>query len=172
MVDTARRRKGLEIFSRAHPVAGDWEMQRPPSLDDVAREALPEFSAGNGVARTVLFSDPDGTDGHGLSLIWLRFGSNYQLPRHSHSTDCLYYVVSGEIHMGNRVVGAGEGFFVEADAPYTYTVGPDGVEVLEFRGHTWFDSQIRETASGWDRALEAVRANRDHWATELAPYRS
>lgn len=164
------RRRGLEFFSRARPVAGDWEMQRPPALDEPAREALPEFSAGGGVARSVMFSDPDGADGDGLSLIWLRFGANYRLPRHSHSTDCLYYVVAGEVQMGSRVLRAGEGFFVAADTTYGYTVGPAGVELLEFRARTWFDSQIRETAGGWARALEAVRAHRDEWAEELAPF--
>lgn len=164
------RRNRLEIFSRENPVAGDWEIQRPPALDEPALQALPEFSAGGGVARATLYNEPNGTDGNGLSLIWLRFGSNYYLPRHSHSTDCLYYVVAGEIHMGARIIGPGEGFFIEADAPYGYQAGPDGVEVLEFRAHTWFDSQIRESPTGWVRALEAVRANRENWATELAPY--
>lgn len=131
---------------------------------------FPNFGAGGGVARSVVFNDPDGTDGSGLSLIWLRFGSNYQLPRHSHSTDCLYYVVSGEVRMGSRVLGAGEGFFVAADTTYGYTVGPDGVELLEFRAHTWFDSQIREDPGGWARALTAVRANRERWTAELAPF--
>jgi hypothetical protein len=172
MTDTAPRRNALEFFGRTHPVTGDWEMQRPPTLDDAALAALPEFGTNNGLARSTIFCDPNGADGNGLSLIWLRFGSNYHLPRHSHSNDCLYYVISGEVHMGSRVVGAGEGFFVAADTTYGYTVGPEGVEMLEFRGHTWFDSQIRETAGGWQRALAAARANRDQWEQELAPYRT
>jgi hypothetical protein len=82
----------------------------------------------------------------------------------------LYYVVAGEVHLGNRVVRSGEGFFAPADVPYGYTAGPEGVELLEFRAATAFDSQIRESPAGWDRILEGVRANRDRWASELAPY--
>jgi hypothetical protein len=164
------RRRGLQVFSRDHPVTGDWQLAEPPVLDQTARDALPEFYAVPGLARSVPFCDPQGSDGDGLSLIWLRFGSNYVLPRHSHSTDCLYYVVAGEVRLGNRTVGAGEGFFVPADVPYAYTVGPDGVEILEFRAATTFGSQIRESPSGWARAIAAVRANGDRWPAELAPF--
>jgi hypothetical protein len=171
MAEAVRRKHRLQVFGRKHPVTGGWEMQRPPALDDTAREALPEFGTNTGLARTIVYCDPQGADGDGLSLIWLRFGSNYQLPRHSHSTPCLYYILAGEVHMGSRVLGSGEGFYVDADTPYGYTVGPAGVELLEFRAHTWFDSRIHETRSGWERALAAMRANRVQWETELADYR-
>jgi hypothetical protein len=158
------RRRKLQVFSRTQPVSGDWEFARPSKLDPPAVGALPEFYAAGGSRRAVPFVDPDGADGHGLSLIWLRFAPNYPLPRHSHSTDCLYYIVAGEVHLGRRVLRAGEGFFVPADAPYGYTVGPEGVELLEFRATTVFDSQIRETPAGWRRILDAIRVNRDEWA--------
>ena len=58
----------------------------------------------------------------------------------------------------------GDGFYAPADAPYGYTAGPDGAEVLEFRAVSAFDSRIRETPAGWERILTAVRANRDDWA--------
>jgi PAS domain S-box-containing protein len=55
----------------------------------------------------------------------------------------MYYVISGEAHMGNQVLRAGDSFFVPADAPYVYTAGPDGVEVLEIRHNVaQFDMKI------------------------------
>src|SRR3974390_1332065 len=108
MAGGSRRRKGLQIFSRSKPVVGDWQLSRPPTLDQPALDALPAFYAAGGSARSIPFCDPEGADGEGLSLIWLRFGANSPLPRHSHSVDCLYYVVAGEVHLGNRTVKSGE----------------------------------------------------------------
>jgi hypothetical protein len=102
-----------------------------------------------------------------MSLVWSWFGPNYALPRHSHSADCLYYVVRGEAHLGNRVVGAGGGFFVPADAPYAYTAGPDGIEILEFRNATSFDMQITESPARWEKIVEGVREHAAGW--EAAP---
>jgi hypothetical protein len=166
----SRRRRGLQIFSRSKPVVGDWQLSRRPALDQPALDALPTFYAAGGSARSIPFCDPDGVDGEGLSLIWLRFGANYPLPRHSHSVDCLYYVVAGEVHLGRRIVRSSEGFFAPADVTYGYTAGPEGVELLEFRAATSFDSQIRESPTGWARILEGVRANRNGWVSEMAPY--
>ncbi len=103
-------------------------------------------------------------DDHGCSLVWAWFGPHYMLPRHSHSADCLYYVVKGEAHLGNRVVSAGSGFFVPADAPYAYQAGPEGIEILEFRGATSFDMKISESLPRWERILDGVREHRDTWA--------
>ena len=164
-------RRGLRLFSRTTPVTADRAGMQPPVWDDLAVEALPEFFAGGGSAQATLFVDPDGTDAHCPNLVWLRLASNYQLPRHSHTGDCLYYVVSGEVHLGKRTVGPGGGFFVPSGAPYSYAAGPDGAEVLEFRATGRpVDSRILESPAGWRRILEGVRANRDRWREELAPY--
>jgi mannose-6-phosphate isomerase-like protein (cupin superfamily) len=167
-----RQRRGLELFDRANAVdMHDTPMQRPPQLDEPAIDAMPEFSTGKGTVAELLYGDPESPDDGGMSLVLARFGANFHLPRHSHSVDCLYYVVSGELRMGNRVVKAGGGFFAPADAPYGYVAGPDGVDVLEFRARSAYDSQIHESPAGWTRILEAVRANREAWAEELAPHR-
>jgi hypothetical protein len=68
--------------------------------------------------------------------------------------------------MGQTVLGEGDGFFQPADRPYTYTAGPDGVEVLEFRTTSPFDMRIIESLAGWGRVVAAARANRDAWAAE------
>src|SRR5262245_32374945 len=59
----------------------------------------------------------------GFSLVRVQFAPNYLLPRHSHSADCLYYVLRGEVALGNRTVGAGSGFFIPRDKPYAYRAG-------------------------------------------------
>jgi hypothetical protein len=109
----------------------------------------------------VLFKG-DGDDG--MSLVHAWFGPGYRLPRHSHSANCLYYVVKGEAVMGNRVIKAGDGFFVRADQPYAYTAGADGIEILEFRGATGFDMKIfDQTVERWKPIVDAAIVNHDQW---------
>ncbi len=69
----------------------------------------------------------------GFSLVYLFFKPNFPLFRHRHESDCLYVVLSGEVLMGSQTLRAGDSFFVPAFAPYSYTAGSEGVEVLEIR---------------------------------------
>ena len=161
--------KGLRIFKEADArEMHDTAMMRKPQIDDAARAALPEFTSAGGTYGKVLFGDPEHGDEGGWSLVRTWFAPGYVLPRHSHSVDCLYYIVAGEVHLGRQVLSVGDGFFVGADSPYGYTTGPDGAEVLEFRTVSAFDSRVRETPAGWERILEAARANRDVWAARQA----
>ena len=80
----------------------------------------------------------------GMSLVRLDFPPGAMLPRHSHSADCLYYIVSGGIVLGTRELGPGDGFYVPADQPYGYRAGPEGVVLLEFRQSTAFDTKFHE----------------------------
>ena len=84
----------------------------------------------------------------GFSLVTVDFGPGFLLPRHSHSSDCLYYIIEGEIVMGTRTLGAGDGFFLPADQPYAYRAGPQGVKLLEFRHQAAFDMKIYEKDMG------------------------
>jgi hypothetical protein len=123
-----------------------------------------QFVAGQ--AAKVLFK---GAGPEGFSLVHARFEAGFRLFRHSHSSDCLYVVTAGEAHMGTRVLKAGDGFFVQAEAPYTYTAGPDGVEVLEFRTATSFDIKFRDTSvEDWNPVAEAVREHGEGWAKARA----
>ena len=165
MAESTERRRGVQVFRAADArEMHDTPMMRKPGLDDAAREALPEFTSAGGTFGMVLFGNPESTDDGGVSLVRTTFAPNFVLPRHSHSVDCLYFVVSGQVHLGSQVLSVGDGFHVTADAPYGYTAGPEGAEVLEFRTVSAFDSRIRETRAGWERILAAVRANRDDWA--------
>jgi quercetin dioxygenase-like cupin family protein len=80
----------------------------------------------------------------GFSLVTVEFGPGFLLPRHSHDSDCLYYIVAGELIMGTRTLGPGDGFFLPADQPYAYRAGPQGVKLLEFRHQASFDIKIHE----------------------------
>jgi hypothetical protein len=72
-------------------------------------------------------------DEGGFSLLYLFFKPNFPLFRHKHEDDCLYMVISGAAIMGNQTLRPGDCFFVPAYAPYHYTAGPEGVEILEIR---------------------------------------
>jgi quercetin dioxygenase-like cupin family protein len=149
------------------PMLADTDMMAMPVLTDpaVGPEPMIEWAGSTGHVVKVLYRG-DGDDG--MSLVWSWFGPGYTLPRHSHSADCLYYVVKGEAHLGNRVVHAGSGFFVPADAPYAYTAGPEGIEILEFRDASSFDMVISESAARFEKIVEGVRTHRDAWAEGAA----
>ncbi len=117
-----------------------------------------------GTTVKLLFSMP------GMSLTHAWFKSGFPLPRHSHDTDCLYYITAGSLKIGTENLGKGDGFFVGAGVPYTYTPGAEGVEVLEFRGSSAFDIKVlANNPAFWAKAVETARDKADLWATEAAP---
>lgn len=159
-------RRGIRFFRPDDaPMLHETQVMSMPVLTEPAGPQLGEWAGLGGHMTKVLFSDPDGS---GMSLVWAWFAPGFVLPRHSHSADCLYYVVAGEARLGNRVVPAGEGFFVPADGPYAYTAGPEGVQVLEFRGVSSFDMKISESLERWDHIIEVARARSAEWG-ELVP---
>jgi len=140
-----------------------------PTMSEDARESLTETltagaQAGQHVRLIALQTPEEG----GFSLVHVWFKANYPLPRHSHDSDCMYYVISGEAHLGNQVLRAGDSFFVPADAPYVYTAGPDGVEVLEIRHNvSQFDMKIPDApAARWQEMVEISTENRERWESE------
>jgi hypothetical protein len=156
---------GIELYDsfEAAPPLMDTGIMSMPVFDPAATDQMTEWALSGGSDVRVLFRQ-GGEDGEdGMSLVWSRFAPGYPLPRHSHSADCLYYVVAGEAVLGNRRIGAGAGFFVPADAPYAYTAGPEGIEILEFRGASSFDMKITESLPRWDRIVASVRAQKGEW---------
>jgi mannose-6-phosphate isomerase-like protein (cupin superfamily) len=84
-------------------------------------------------------------DANGINVTYIFWKPNFPLPRHSHNVDCLYYIISGCALLGRRTLRAGDSFFVPSGAPYQYTAGPEGVEVLEIRrDKTFWDMDIKE----------------------------
>ena len=106
----------------------------------------------------------------GMSLTYVWFKSGYPLPLHSHSADCLYFIVAGSLKIGTEELGPGDGFFLGTDVPYAYVPGEDGVEVLEFRTSDNFDFRaLGKTDAYWSRAVANLMAARDHWSDEVTP---
>lgn len=140
----------------------DYEGVTPELEQTIA--GLTEAGVDEGQTVKMLFSAP------GFSLTYAWFKSGFPLPRHSHNADCLYYIVAGSLTLGTETLGAGDGFFVPADAAYAYVPGPDGVEVLEFRHAEHFNIKFLAGAPAfWTKALETVRAERPGWATQPRP---
>jgi hypothetical protein len=126
--------------------------------------SLAEVGVGEGQIVKLLFSAP------GFSLTYAWFKSGFPLPRHSHNADCLYYIVAGSLTLGSETLGAGDGFFVPAEAAYAYVPGPDGVEVLEFRNADHFNIKfLAGSGAFWSKAVETVRAERPGWASQPRP---
>ena len=160
--------KSFEIFRKQD--YRDYEKHQ--AMDIVADtpaivEGLTQFhregaSAGQQVA--MAYSRP----GFSLTHVW--FKSGYPLPLHSHSSDCLYYILAGSVRMGQEELGPGEGFFVGKEVPYTYETGPDGVEVLEFRNTDDFNIRfMAKSRTAWDKAAAKLKARRDAWESEVPP---
>jgi hypothetical protein len=134
-----------------------------PELES-AFAGLAQAGVDEGQTVKLLFSAP------GFSLTYAWFKSGFPLPRHSHNADCLYYIVAGSLTLGTETLGAGDGFFVPADAAYAYVPGPDGVEVLEFRTTDHFNIKfLAGSPAFWSKALETVRAERPGWARQPRP---
>ncbi len=126
--------------------------------------ALREAGVFEGSRVCRLFSRP------GMSLSYAWFKSGYPLPRHSHDSDCLYFILGGSLRMGDEELGPGDGFFVGTDVPYTYVPGDDGVEVLEFRDADIFDIKLRaDNPAFWRKAVETVLREREAWKSQTTP---
>lgn len=149
-----------------------------PSLDETSHMEVsgmnPEFEAGitkalaagfaEGNIVKTLFSRP------GFSLTYAWFKSGFPLPLHTHNADCLYYIVAGSLQLGADTLGPGDGFFLPANKAYRYTPGPDGVEVLEFRGQEDFNIDfLAKSLPAWEKIANAVSVRREDWAGEAPP---
>lgn len=109
----------------------------------------------------------------GMSLARLWFKSGFPLPLHSHDSDCLYYIVAGSVRMGNETLAAGDGFFVGAEVPYSYTAGPEGVEILEFRTTDRFNIRVRDKpVEAWERMIDVLDEGAARWPDEAPPVRA
>jgi len=126
--------------------------------------SLIEAGFDEGQSVKLLFAAP------GFSLTYAWFKSSFPLPRHSHNADCLYYIVGGSLTLGSETLGVGDGFFVPADAAYSYVPGQEGVEVLEFRTTDHFNIKfLVGSGTFWSRALANVRDRRPAWQHETPP---
>lgn len=134
----------------------------PEQIAGMAGMYRPELARGD--QTRVLINLP----GFSLTHVW--FKADYPLPRHSHDCDCLYYIIAGSLRLGTEELGARDGFFLPANVPYTYTPGPEGVELLEFRHATAFDFKLLVQGDAfWKRAVQTAEARNDEWRTAKMP---
>jgi quercetin dioxygenase-like cupin family protein len=126
---------------------------------------LAEAGLDDGTVTRVLFSDEQS----GVSLTYAWFKKNFPLPRHRHNADCLYYVISGDLRLGTKILSAGDGFMVPADTVYSYVPGENGVEVLEFRTAASFDIRFRSSETAWEKLISMAISNRDGWQKQEDP---
>jgi mannose-6-phosphate isomerase-like protein (cupin superfamily) len=173
MATTEHARRGISIYRAADAVdLRHTDFMSAPAMSD-------ETEAGVSALREAMAVDPDAGASlkvlvrespaeNDFSLVHVWFKANYSLPRHTHDVDCMYYVISGSAVMGSRTLRAGDSFFVPAYAPYAYTAGPDGVEILEIRhGVDRFDITIPDaTTARWEAMVDNALANRERWAAE------
>ena len=154
----------FEIFRAADaPLLDETSMMSPAEFADPdgprALAEHPEFSERMGAQQRVTV--PFRQEGEGaMSLLFADFRPGFTVWRHSHSLDCLYFIVSGTAILGERTLGPGDGFFVPADQPYTYYAGPEGVRVLEIRNGTEFDMRVLEKslARNMEKSLDRLDA--------------
>ena len=83
-----------------------------------------------------------------------------------------YYIVTGSLRLGTEELGPGDGFVVPSGGPYTYSAGPEGVEVLEFRTAETFDIRMASTQPTYCTRLPVKLSRaRPRWAGEPRPQR-
>ena len=157
------------IFRASNALIYDETEAMAPSPDAAAPDPKLAALMGQAVAGGVLegsnvrllFSRP------GMSLSYAWFKSGFPLPRHTHNADCLYFIVAGTLELGTETLGPGDGFFVGSNVPYTYTPGPQGVEVLEFRTADKFDIKLlANNPAWWEKALSRLAENKPNWPNQ------
>ena len=153
------------IFRRDDaPAFGETEVMHYGELTEEQKQGsalVSEAGLMEGNRLQLLFAIP------GMSLAYAWFKSGFPLPRHSHSADCLYYIIGGSLRMGDQELKAGDGFFIGTDVPYSYVPGDEGVEVLEFRTSSHFDIKLLvNNPAYWVKAAEKIRERLPAWKEE------
>jgi quercetin dioxygenase-like cupin family protein len=171
MSTTRTKKRGISLFRAKDAVdLYETDLMSKPEMSPLAQEAMQTgVAAGLGAGAQTKVVLRQSEDEGGFSLVSLWFKPDFPLPRHTHNVDCLYYVLSGSAVMGSQTLRTGDGFFVPADAPYQYSAGPEGVEVLEIRhGVEHFDMKIPDALPEVTKAAnEAAQAHRDEWEQML-----
>ena len=151
-----------DSVSLADAKAMDYGALTPAMLANL--DVVYKAGSAEGAASRYLFGAP------GFSLVHAWFKSGFPVTLHSHSAGCLYFITAGSLVLGSEEFGIGDGFFVPANVPYTYTAGPNGVEILEFRNNAKFDVMLRANGSAyWEKAASRIAEHRPAWQDEAMP---
>jgi mannose-6-phosphate isomerase-like protein (cupin superfamily) len=163
----SERRAAIKIYRAADAVdTGTTGFRGEGWASPETSEHLGElYAAGHlaGIQSNLLFRQTP--EEGGFSAIWLWAKPNYPLARHSHRTDCMYFIIRGTAVMGNVTLRPGDSFYAPAGAPYGYTAGPEGVELLEVRhGVEAVGTDMSEmTPATADRFRQIIDANHESW---------
>jgi hypothetical protein len=107
----------------------------------------------------------------GFSLAYAWHKSDYPLPLHSHDVDCCYLIIAGDLRVGDEKLGKGDGFFVPAGMPYTFTTGSEGVEFIEYRhANSWNIVFKYRNEASWTKAAATARDHHEGWQSEQQPF--
>jgi quercetin dioxygenase-like cupin family protein len=68
----------------------------------------------------------------GPEMMIRHWGPETNIPVHSHPYNEMFYVLEGEVEIGETTYTAGACIFVEKDTPYGPTRAPKGVKVLRY----------------------------------------
>lgn len=72
----------------------------------------------------------------GICAFIMNFEPGFETALHSHSEDEVMYVVEGELHMGDQVMGPQSILLIRKNSEYKFTVGENGVRFLNIRPGT------------------------------------
>ena len=106
----------MEIYRArdAREYTEDGPMGGPPmtQVQQQGMAALYEAGMMSGSEVKLLYGRP------GMSLTYVRFKPGFALPLHSHSANCLYFIITGSIRMGT------EDLFAAEPTPISFTEDP------------------------------------------------
>jgi len=164
---TTGPRRGISIFraEEATPIFETDFMTISQMPDEAVAAGGPEIFMASAPGTDVRVAVRQTPEEGGFSILHVWFKADYPVPRHSHDADCLYYIVSGSAIMGTQILRPGDGFFIPAGAPYGYSAGPEGVELLEIRHCVaQFDLRMLESNSGkWAAMADTIASHRENW---------
>jgi quercetin dioxygenase-like cupin family protein len=68
----------------------------------------------------------------GPEMMIRHWGADTDIPVHSHPYHEMFYVLEGEVEIGDAVYAAGACIFIESNTPYGPTRAPKGAKVLRY----------------------------------------
>jgi quercetin dioxygenase-like cupin family protein len=68
-----------------------------------------------------------------LQLAELDYLPGAEAVPHKHDDDEIIYVLRGEMHFGDQVLGAGSSVYIPGGTFYGFSAGPNGLRIVNFR---------------------------------------
>ncbi len=97
-------------------------------LQEINEHDVPIVQTGHGMTQWLVKSE----DGSGPSIMIRHWGPNTDIPVHAHPYNEMFYVLEGEVIMGDTVYGPGSCLFYPKGTPYGPTRAPNGCKLLRY----------------------------------------